>query len=136
MIHISEEEKLTPIKSEQSPHLNSRLLMSNLMESGTIEEETVMPGTPIKGPKKVIAKKKNAQNKKKKIKGKKKAKAKFKRIDSEEEDLEEELANFIDNSGQKRKKLRAKRGYVDKKLQEPTVKRSYPKRRERKNITI
>lgn len=101
MIHISEEKKLTPIKSEHSPHVNSRLMMSNLMESTIIEEETVMPGTPIKGPKKSIttrSKPKKAKGKKMKKIKKGRTKSKFARIDSEEEELDPELANFIDNS--------------------------------------
>jgi hypothetical protein len=96
-------------------------MMSNLMESATIEEPVSATSTVVKGPKKAISK----SRKSKKI---------FKRIDSEEE-LDDELAQFIDNSTAKKKRTASKRGYVDKKLQKPTVKRSYPKR-ERKNITV
>lgn len=71
------------------------------MESETIEESA--PQEPLAdGPKKGISKKRKS----KKI---------FQRIDSEEE-FDSELAEFVDNSATKKRRVRSKRGYVDKKL--------------------
>jgi hypothetical protein len=121
MIQISEDEKLSPVKNINiSPHVNSKILLSNLMESSVMEEEVKLDRIEIKeedpnGVKKAI------------IKPKPKPKKNFKKIDSEEE-LDPELAGFVEGSGKKILKAESKRGYVEKKLQVPTVERTYPKR--------